>query len=86
MVDYTHVEIRSALANKAVVTEVIPLFAHTFSQADLATELTGLPDDIGALAGKNARRLGDVDLFDRSLGVVHDFIQRWVDAQQGKKG
>ena len=75
--DWCHVELRAALAAADEgVAEVIPLFSPEFAPEQFGAELADLPADIAKLREKNARRLAGPDLFDKSVQVVHEFIQR----------
>ena len=75
--DYCHVELRAALmASEDGSAEVIPLFSPEFAPEAFGAELADLPADIAKLSEKNARRLAGPDLFDKSVEVVHEFIQR----------
>ena len=76
--DYCHVELASALADAR--TEVIPLFHPAYRSSDYGEQLRDLPADIASLAAKNAKPIGDTALFDKSIEVVHELIQRHIAA------
>jgi hypothetical protein len=80
--DYCHVELKHALADPD--TEVIPLFHPDYRESDYTDQLRDLPEDISGLAGKNARPIGVPALFDKSIEVVHELIQRHVRNQQSR--
>eukprot|EP01043_Picozoa_sp_COSAG02_P006525 COSAG02_NODE_187_length_30377_cov_3.636271_2_plen_1415_part_00 len=77
--DYCHVELARALSDAR--TEVIPLFHPEYRSSDYGEQLRDLPGDIASLAAKNAKPIGDAALFDKSLEIVHELIQRHTAAK-----
>jgi len=63
---------------------VIPLFHPDYRTPDYAAQLRDLPHDIAGLSAQNAKPIGDPALFDKSIEVVHELIQRNIISRYGR--
>ena len=64
---------------------MIPLFHPDYRTPDYAAQLRDLPHDIAGLSAQNAKPIGDPALFDKSIEVVHELIQRHVAASSHRE-
>ena len=62
---------------------MIPLFHPDYRTPDYAAQLRDLPHDIAGLSAQNAKPIGDPALFDKSIEVVHEIIQRNIISRYG---
>ena len=63
---------------------MIPLFHPDYRTPDYAAQLRDLPHDIAGLSAQNAKPIGDPALFDKSIEVVHELIQRNIISRYGR--
>ena len=63
---------------------MIPLFHPDYRTPDYAAQLRDLPHDIAGLSAQNAKPIGDPALFDKSIEVVHELMQRDIIARYGR--